>query len=249
MRDAEAGGNWNMKKLQIAFDAIRESKDFCGQVGDIDHIALKRMVAVHETDVLKDRDLDNVSGLEATESYLAVARANLVLAAGGFSEASDALVLLGQIEKQNTEAGDTHGAAVAVSLQLAAIEIEPSNAYGYRELGTTLLNQGLVDQAAWALNKSIQIHPTRSSYQRLLEASRRLGDDGTARVCLASLQDPRLPSEIPVQRLSTEQFAASYGPGPTSARPAKATKSHSTEASKTHSSGARIRSLIPFGRR
>jgi hypothetical protein len=231
MRDAQAGGNRHMKHLQIAFDAIRESKDFGGQFGEIDLNALKRMVTVHETDVLKNRDLDDVSGLEATESYLAVARTNLVLAADGASEASDALVLLGQIEKRQSESGNAHGAAVAVSLQRAAIEIEPSNALGYRELGTTLLNQGLVDEAAWALNKSIDIYPTRSSYQRLLEASRRLGDVGTARVCLASLQDPRLKSEIPVKQLSSEQFAASYRPNPAAMKPAKTTtKSKSSRA-------------------
>ncbi len=250
MRDAQVGGNHHAKQLEIAFDAIRESEDFCGRFGVIDQNALKRMVGVHETLALKDQDLENISSLEATESYLAVARSNLALAAGGAREASDALVLLGQIEKQMSRRGDTHAAAVAVTLQRAAIEIEPENAMGYRELGATLLQQGLVQQAAWALNKSVELRPTRAGYERLLEASRRLGDVDTARVCLASLEDPRMQDEIPFQQLTPEAFASTHRPNLASVEPAKAKpptvegKPRQVEASKVS-----FRSLFPFKRR
>ncbi len=86
MRDAEAGGNQHAKQLDVALDAIRESDDFCGRFGVVDPIAMKRMVAVHETDVLKGRDLENVSSLEATETYLAVAKKNLIAAAVAFAK-------------------------------------------------------------------------------------------------------------------------------------------------------------------
>ncbi len=250
MRDAEAGGNQHAQELDVALDAIRESDDFCGRFGPIDQNALRRMVVVHETDVLKGQDLEDMSALEATEKYLAVARTNLIAAAGGVREASDALVLLGQIEKQLSAPGDTHGAAVAVTLQRAAIDIAPTNGPGYRELGTTLLDQGLVKQAAWALSRSVEIQPTRSGYQGLLEASRRLGDVDTARLCLASLQDPNVADEIPVKELSPDVFAATYKPNLSELKnvPAK-TQPPAVTAPPASETRISLRSLFPFGRR
>jgi hypothetical protein len=250
MRDAQSGGNRHAKYLEAAFDAVRESEDFSGRFGTADHSALKRMVVVHQTDVLKDQDLENMSVLEATESYLAVAKLNFVQAAAGVREGSDALVLLGKIERRMAQHDDTHAAAVAVTLQRAAVEIEPTNALGYRELGSTLLHQGLVQQAAWALNRSIEIHPTRTGYQRLLEASRRLGDVDTARVCLTSLEDPQLPSEIPVRTLSAKEFAATHRPDPASIQPAIVTpKTIETRKPRADQLKVGLRSLFPFRRR
>lgn len=251
MRDARTGGNQHAKQLEVALDAIRESKDFCGQFGVIDEHALKRMVVAHETTVLKDNDFEHISVLEATQAYLAVANTNLVLAARDVQEASDALVLLGQIEQQMSQPGDIHAAAVAVTLQRAAVEISPANAFAYRELGATLLNHGLVEQAAWALNRSIEIQPTRIGYERLLDASRQLGNDDTARACLAALQHPELQSEIPVQTLSPRAFAATNRPNaalikPVNAKPATTTDSETRKAAEPKIS---LRSLFPFSRR
>jgi hypothetical protein len=250
MRDAEAGGNQRARQLDVALDAIRESDDFCGRFGPVDQNALKRMVAVHETDVLKGRDLENISALEATETYLAVARKNLTAAAGGVREASDALVLLGQIEKRMSKPGDTHAAAVAVTLQRAAIEVAPTNGPGYQELGTTLLDQGLVKQAAWALGRSIAIQPTRSGYEGLLEASRRLGDVETARLCLESLQNPNISSETPVKTLSPDAFAATYKPNLNELKTATPKPQRfEADAPKAEQTRISLRTLFPFGRR
>jgi hypothetical protein len=116
-----------------------------------------------------------------------------------------------------------------LTLQRAAVDAVPTNAAGYRELGTTLLNHGLVEQAALALHRSIEIQPTRTGYQRLLEASRRLGDADTARVCLASLQNPELLSDIPVQTLTPEQFAATGRTDPAAVRSAQPKQSVEAE--------------------
>lgn len=248
MRDAQVGGNQHAKQLDVALDAIRESNDFCGRFGVVDHNALKRMVAVHETEVLKGRDLEDVSSLEATETYLAVAKQNLIVAAGGAREASDALVLLGKIEKQISDPSDTHAAAVAVTLQRAAIEVAPTNGSGYRELGSTLLEQGLVEQAAWALSRSIEIQPTRRGYQSLLDASRRLGDVETARHCLDSLNDPSMGNETPVRTLSPELFASTYKPNLNELKSAKPQPA-AAKPSESEPTRVSLRTLFPFSRR
>jgi hypothetical protein len=251
MRDAQSGGNENALYLERAFDAVRESEDFSGRFGIVDPNALQRMVAVHETTVLKEHeDLESLSALEAIEAYLAEAKRNFVHAAEGSREGSDALMLLGKIETRLASENSIHAAAVAVTLQRAAVEIEPRNAIGYRELGATLLAQGLADQAAWALHRSLEIDPTRTGFQRLLEASRRLGDIDTARMCLASLKNPRLKSEIPVRPLSPKAFAATHRPDPASMKPVAARPENTANpAQKTDQPRIGFRSFFPFGRK
>jgi tetratricopeptide (TPR) repeat protein len=250
MRDAQDGGNLHSQQLDHAFDAIRESKDFCGEFGNIDANALGRMVIVHETTALKQQDVTRISALEATESYLDFSREQLTLAAGGVREASQALLLLGQIELQMAKPADTHSTSVAVAVQQAAVESDPYFAVGYRVLGATLLSLGMAEEASNCLITSLQIQPTRLAYERLLDASRRLGDADTARICMASLQDPRMDEGDLVYSLTPSEFAATHRPAPASIQPAQSAANR--EAVKAQAEPvARISfgSLFPFSRR
>ncbi|MGB7328147.1 MAG: hypothetical protein WBD31_24945 [Rubripirellula sp.] len=254
MQDALEGGNQHAKFLDTALDAIRESDDFSGRFGLVDTRVLERMVSVHETKVLKNRDLSDVSAMRATEAYLSIAKDNLVAATGSSNDACDALVMLGIIEKQLHDGNGTHAGEVAMTLQRAAIEIAPTSAVAHRELGITLLEQGLVPQAAWALTQSVQLRPSREGYSRLLEASRRMGDANSSQKCLAALQDPSLPSGIPVKTLAPDAFAASYRPNPAAIQPTPtSTQTASPEANPTRPAKTETRvstrSLFPFGRR
>lgn len=249
MQDAATGNNEHARSLTTALDAIRESKDFCGQYGSVDARALSRMVAVHETSVLKDADLDTMSGLQATEAYLRVAKEALVQSAGGSNDACDALVMLGVIEKRMGGDNDPHASAVAMTMHRAAIEISDTNPVAYRELGNTFMSQGLYPQAAWSFDRSVSLRPSRSAYQNLLDASRKLGDSDTARRCLTALKDPSLPSGIAVKTLAPDAFAASYRPNP-SAMPARKA-SDTKPAPKPQPEPTRVtnRSLFGFDRR
>ncbi|MFK8111972.1 MAG: hypothetical protein AB8B91_07205 [Rubripirellula sp.] len=250
MQDARVGGNTHSKALDVALDSIREAEDFCGRFGSIDQRAMKRMVTVHETSVLKDQELENLSAIEATEAYLVVARENLVLASAGSREASNALVLLGQIEKLVSTENVTHSAAVAVMLQRSAIEIDDQNGQAFDALGLTFLQQGLAGPACWALKKSIDLQPTRSSYQKLLEASRRMGDADTARICNAALRSNTLPSDLRVQKLSPAAFAATHRPNPATI-PAKTRPVEPKKVTPEQKTPQRVslRTLFPFSRR
>ena len=215
MKDVQAGGNHHAKQLEAAMEAIRESEDFTGKFGPVDQDALVRLVTVHETKALKEAALQEVSSLRATEMYLAVARENLIAATYSIREASEALVLMGQIEKILAEDSEMHGAALAVTLQRAAIEVDPSNAVGFYELGSTLLSQGLVDEAFEALSRSVSLRPNRSGYEQLLKAARQVGDVTTAQQCIAALRNPNLSRHNPVRRMQPQAFAATYRPSNT----------------------------------
>ncbi len=250
MRDAQDGGNLHSQQLERAFDAIRESKDFCGEFGSIDFKALTRMVDVHETTALKQQDLSVITALEATEAYLDFAKNQLVLATGGVREGSQALLLLGQVELEIARASDTHATSVAVAVQRAAVESDPYFAIGYRVLGTTLLNLGLVEEAADCLITSLQIQPTRVAYERLLDIARRLGDVDTARTCMRALEDPRMEEGNLVRTLTPQEFAATHRPLSTSVQAARSSsKSETTSAQSAPAARIGFGSLFPFGRR
>ncbi len=253
MQDAANGGNEHTRSLTTALDAIRESKDFCGQYGSVDARVLTRMVAVHETSVLKEADLSTMSSLQATEAYLQVAKDALVQAAGGSDDACDSLVMLGVVEKRLASENDPHAGAVAMTMHRAAVEISDRSPVAYRELGNTFMSQGLYPQAAWSFEQSVRLRPSRSSYQNLLEASRKTGDSETSRRCVAALDDPNLPSGIAIKTLTPDAFAASFRPDPSSmpVRTASTPKPASepklgSDPEPTKESG---RSFLGFGRR
>jgi hypothetical protein len=255
MRDAVHGGNGHATQLNFAVDAIRESRDFNGTFGPIDQSALQRMVASHKTTALKDRELENLSAIEASEAYLNVASDTLFAAANGVREAAEALVILGKIERGLATMGNAHASAVAMTMQNAAVRITPNSSFAHYELGTTLMEQGLVQQAAQSLQHSVTIRPTRRGYKKLLEVSRQCGDIDTVHSCLTSLKSDHLQTDIPVQVVSPEQFASTHRPAPASyASHRTKTKSTNTGSAKSKQSDTeptRIswRSIIPFGRK
>ncbi len=252
MQDAKQGGNTHAKQLTAALNAIRESRDFGVRFGAIDGKVLTRMVSVHETTTLKNRDLENLSAIEASEAYLTFALENLVQAAEGAPEASDALVILGMVERDTASIDNAHAKAIAVTLQRAAVQIAPSSMIAHRELGTTLGRQGLVDQAADSLKYSLAIRPTRIAYQRLLEVASRSGDRDTAQSCVLALNDESLPIEFAVRTIAPKEFAATHRPSLASVQ---SKKTESTVARvNNESNGSQpvrvsFRSLLPFGRK
>lgn len=250
MQDAQVGGNHHNKALDIALDAIREAEDFCGRFGPVDSRAIQRMVTVHETTVLKEADLGSMSAIEATEAYLQVAHDNLVMSAARSRDASIALVLLGQIETQVAKNSNTHSAAVAVMLQQSAIEIDGQNWMAFQSLGHTFLQQGLALQASDALQESIRLYPTRSSYRSLQLAARQQGDVETARLCSLALNSETLPNEFPIRQLSPRDFAATHrlSPANTPARP-KSPPAAKPPVEKKSPQRVSLRTLFPFSRR
>ena len=208
MRDAASSTNEHTTRLHQALDAIRESADFNGRFGIVDRPALARMVQAHTTDVLKNRDLSDLSSLQATEMYLAAATTDLVAACGSSREASDALVLLGCVEKKMSTGLGPDSAAVALAMQRAAVAVDPENAWALRELGKTLDRQGLSQQAFDALQSSVALYPARTSYVLLLGVARKLGDVETARSCIDVIESPATIDDFPVHRLPPEQFSA-----------------------------------------
>lgn len=253
IEDAVDGGNQHVRDLRVAQNAIRESKDFDSITTSVDWRSIQRMVAVHETEILKSDDLKNVSAVQATESYLNLARTKLVSAAGHSALAAESMLLLGMIEKQVLSREDVHSGAVSLIYHGAATEIQPSSAESHREYGRTLLEQGLVNQSIRSLKQSVALKPSRAGYQILLDASRRGGDYDLAQKCIGALNDPALFNDTAVVQLPPRQFAASYRPTPQTinATPSPSASKSVGKSAEPAKEKTRIsfRSFFPFGRR
>ncbi|MGB7345306.1 MAG: hypothetical protein WBD20_13915 [Pirellulaceae bacterium] len=232
MQDLQQGGNQNAKHLDAALVAIRESEDFNGKFGTVDQRSLQRLVIAHKTSVLKNRDLRSVSPMRATEAYLAVAREEIVMATASVGLASDALVLLGRIESSMAKASDPRSGAVALSLQQAAVEVDPANSHAWLELGTTMLNEGMALEAVEMLDRSVELQPSRNGYGRLMAAAQQAQDAATVHRCIVALQNPRMQNQIPVRQIDQESFAAMYTPTNSIARNAQPTSGSSASVSK-----------------
>jgi hypothetical protein len=230
VQDVRQGNNENARHLDVALTAIRESADFGARFGTLDQRSLGRLVVAHKTRVLKDKDLSLVSPMRATEAYLAIAREEIVLATASVAMASDALVLLGQIESSIAPDSDTRSGAVTLSLQQAAVEVDPANSDAWLQLGTTMMTEGLTEESVAVLSRSVQLRPSRKGYERLMLAARQAQDISTMQQCRLALQNPHLKRQIPVRQLTQETFASMYKPTNAIARNSAAAKQKSETA-------------------
>ena len=246
-QDAVEGGDLHVKSLAAAFNAIQESEDFCGCCDAANVNELRRIITSHQTPVLNDFDAGKISLDDAAEVYLHYARQNFVDAAGQMPEATRALVLLGRLETLMSGSEESLTHSVSVTLLRAAIEIDPSNATAYCVLGDTYLEQGHLAQAGWAFQRSVELAPTRETYEGLLEIARRRGAVAAVRVYQAAMDHPGLGNEIPVTQLDAEEFAMTYRPEEMVENSNSTSDNDSNRSHKFQRTG--LRSLFPFKRR
>lgn len=210
--------NQSTASLTAALRAIKESKDFSSIYGIDDPGSLGRMVASHQTKVLQGVDLERLLSFAATAMYLQAAEDHLVEALGDYAESGDALILLGRIEQMIAPEDTTYHGAVALAMHSAAARIRPHSAMIHRELGITMLHQGMDRLAAQSLRQSISMRASRRGYRYLQQASARLGDQDTVRQCQYALGSAELQSDAPVKHLEPLAFA-NTGPAIHSSNP------------------------------
>ena len=177
------------ESFQAAVDAVRESHDFCVAVDSMGEQQVQQAILKHKTAVLKTRSFKGLSGHEAAFHYLTFARFELVNAAKGIPEASEALMLLGAAEAERMDGDASYRNAIAVMLQRAAIEICPADYEPHLALGITLSRQGLLEQARLSLQRSIEIKPNPRGYQLLIELAMRSGDEAVVETLQAQLNE------------------------------------------------------------
>jgi tetratricopeptide (TPR) repeat protein len=235
--------------------ALRESADFTSIHHAADLGVLKQIVHSHDTPVLKQSDLHQVSPVTLSQHYYQFAQSQMIEASQMHPWFSDILYAMGRTFQAEAEVlggpASDHLRGKAMVYYRAALTIVPRNALAANQAGFMLLQQGRNREAHHYLLASVDASPDTPALQNLVESSRRLGDrpvEQWALQALATLRhgqslDSRLPA---VELLDTSAFMAisprNIGPG-NAAGPTAAASQHAASRLAMPSTGAAISSV------
>lgn len=200
-----------------AQQALREAEDFSrNQQALGDENGLHRLIAAHETEVLKGASLKDLSPLTAAQHYRAYAEKQLVEASQLHPWASELYYVVGRTYQaeadQDTNRVDSLRAN-ALTFYRAARQILPTNAVACNQLGYLLLQLDRPEEAREALVAAVQLKSDEAYLSNLAEASRRLGDRAmqdwaTNTVAVIRANRPRQPIVPSVIEIAPEEFKA-----------------------------------------
>jgi len=189
--DAHFEGNRYSESLAAGWLALEEAGDFSahGQHGPVVNVAL--IVASHQTPLLKDYALDDVSPVLAMQHYFSFAQEQLVEACGRAPVAARALYGLGKVHmvlaEKSPSAERLHGPK-ALAFQQAALATDPSNYMAANELGVLLARFGKLHEARTVLQHAVAIYPAAETWRNLSVVHQRLGEEMFAAQSLANWQ-------------------------------------------------------------
>lgn len=188
--DLQHGGREATAALESALNAMREAGDFLGRYGNVDSAGIARMVASHETQILKDKELQSLTPHAAADTYLDFARQNLSLAVAGNGQGARLLLLLANAERARKSDDNKIADALAITCLRAAVGSNPHDPLLASELGFLALRAGQLGEARWALQHSLDTQPSAPALQNLAETYRLAGDSQKARELIARLPNP-----------------------------------------------------------
>jgi tetratricopeptide (TPR) repeat protein len=198
--DLQRGGRDATEALE---DAMREAGDFLGRYGTLDAAGVQRMVASHETPVLKNRDTSELTPHAAADVYLDYARINLGKAVQGNAKGARLLMLLANSQRARGAGDENMSDAIAITCLRAAVGSSPDDALLASELGYHAMRAGLLGEAKWALQRSLAIRPSTPALQNLIETHRLAGDLDRARELVAMLPPGTPPVTQPTMLVTT----------------------------------------------
>jgi tetratricopeptide (TPR) repeat protein len=189
--DAHFGGSRHSEALAAGWLALEEAGDFSAQSQRGPVVDVGLIVESHQTPVLKDYNLKDVSPVLATQHYFVFAQEQLVEACGRAPVASRGLHGLGKIHmvlgEKSGSAERLHGPK-AMAFQQAALTTDPGNFLAANELGVLLARFGKLPEARAILQHSVATYPLPETWQNLSVVHQRLGEEQLAAQSLANWQ-------------------------------------------------------------
>ena len=218
--DQESPGAEHGQKLAAGLRALDEAKDFVPPGSQLEaDLDLASVVAAHQTPVLKQADLTQLSTIAALQDYYSYAQEQLAAAGGHEPAASLALFGLGKIHlllAGQTTATSRLEQPKAMVFHRAALSVDPANFRAANELGVLLAKCGQLEAAKQVLLQSALASPQPEAWHNLAVVHERLGETAQAQQArrewqmLASGAAARLApaSDATVQWLDPKQFAS-----------------------------------------
>ena len=195
--DAGNAGNAHERMLTAGLQALDEVDDFAPHAVESD-ADVSRIVAGHQTPVLKDIPLSGMSCATAMSKYLTFTQDQLAGCSAGIPAGSAALYGLAKIywvpESMHGPADATHGAK-AVVLHQAALMVDSRNYRSANELGVLLAKFGRLPEARAAFLHSIAVSPQPTTWQNLAAVHQSLGEQDFGREGSPRVDLGRRPTE------------------------------------------------------
>lgn len=215
--DLQSGQREATQTLEQAITAVREAGDLVGRYGHVGTAELQRMVQSHRTPVLHGCRVDTLTSYAAVDIYLDFARASFTRAAAAAPtaaarhEAATMLLWLARTELAHRELHGELAESVSLTCLRAAVGVDPNHALASNELGYRAMRLGLLEEAQWALERSLELQPSESALQNLIETHRLAGNSQAAQMLVAMLPSQGGSSLSPgpaVLQVAPSQFAA-----------------------------------------
>jgi hypothetical protein len=153
------------QSLDHSRTAITEARDFAGRFGDVDPSVIARMIRSHRTVVLKQTDVSQWSGTDASDAYLDYARSELAGLTLHSPSAARSLDLLAAVMLKRDDAACLPS-ATAICLRRAALQGQPNDTNVAARLGKHLNEVGLHGEATSVLAHAGTMTPPGSSASR-----------------------------------------------------------------------------------
>jgi tetratricopeptide (TPR) repeat protein len=196
--DIERGTRHYTRALELGLAALDESADFLGRNAAAGEAPVQQIVLRHQTQLLKDVDLQDLSAYVAAERYCAFAQEQL--AAAAFGEVSGSMALFGLAKVAHVGITTEPGRAIERRMQAqylyrAALLAEQNNFCAANELAVLLGETGHLEEARQLLQKSVSVMPHSVTWRNLAAMHDRLGE-------------PQLAQQARAQANLLPQFAA-----------------------------------------
>ena len=219
--DARYGTTGHTQAFHDALQAMKEAGDFASDkmrgTGRVE-----RIVASHQTPVLRQLPVKGMPALIATQRYYSYAYQRLLACAGRAPVASNAMYAMGKLHMAMVDAEnhDDQNTAKAMTFLQAALTMNRSNFAAANELGVMLARLGHLRDAREVLRHSAKVRPTQQTWKNLETVHQRLGEFQLAEQARGELQrqissaPPAIAgSTVKVQWVSPEVFAGNPSGG------------------------------------
>lgn len=189
--DAHFGGSHYSEALAAGCLALEEAGDFSAQSQRGPVVDVGLIVESHQTPLLKEYMLDDVSPVLAMQHYFSFSQEQLVEACGHAPVASRALYGLGKIHMvlgEKLASTERLQGPKALAFQQAALTTDPGNYLAANELGVLLARFGNLREARAVLQHSVALYPLPETWHNLSVVHQRLGEADLAAQSLANWQ-------------------------------------------------------------
>lgn len=206
--DQQRHTNAHARALSAGLTALEEARDFVSS-NPQQRLPLAELVLGHQTTVLQDAALDQLSNQDALQSYLNYAKQQLSTSGGDLLPGADALFALGKLHLLQSQQA---GASVprlelerAIMLFHAALVIEPKHSLAANEAGVALARLGRMNEAKLALQHSASLTAHPSTWRNLATVHQSLGEGQLAQ--LAERESQTAKERWQAQAQATGQLA------------------------------------------